>query len=124
LEVNGHTPFLFQPRERRIMLGNALKLVRMFHSVKQNQFCKEIGVAPSYISAIESGKKEATLDIVNKYANYFNMPVSSLMLFSENLQSDSLSEKLRMRFADKMLKIMEWVVSKDDHEGANEKKEI
>lgn len=100
------------------MLGKALKLVREYHNVKQNQFCKEIGVAPSYISAIEGGKKEVTLDIVNKYAAYFNMPVSSLMLFSENLQRESLSEKLRVNFADKMIKIMEWVVSKDDHEGA------
>ena len=100
------------------MLGKALKLIRQFHNVKQNKFSEDIGVATSYISAIESGKKEPTLELITKYANYFNIPVSSLMLFSENLQSGSLSNKFRITFADKMIKIMEWVVSKEDHEGA------
>ena len=44
--------------------------------------------------------------------------MSSLMMFSEKLEDNSIAEKFRANFATKIKKIMEWVVAKDDHIGA------
>lgn len=99
------------------MNGHALKLIRQFHNIKQGQLASEIGISNSYLSEIESGKKEVTLDLLKKYADYFNLPMSSLMLFSEKLEDNSLAEKFRVNFTAKIKQIMEWVVAKDDHFG-------
>ena len=100
------------------MNGQALKLIRQFHNVKQGQLAIEIGISNSYLSEIESGKKEVTLDLLKKYADYFNIPMSSLMLFAEKLEDNSIAERFRVGFAAKIKQIMEWVVAKDDHIGA------
>jgi transcriptional regulator with XRE-family HTH domain len=100
------------------MNGQALKLIRQFHNIKQGQLAADLGISNSYLSEIESGKKEVTMELLNKYSKFFNIPMSSLMLFSENIDNNSLSERFRVGFTAKLKRIMEWVVAKDDHFGA------
>lgn len=97
------------------MNGQALKLIRQFHDIKQSKLADEIHISNSYLSEIESGKKEVTLELLKKYSVYFNMPMSSLMMFSEKLEDHSISEKFRVNFASKIKRIMEWVIAKDDY---------
>ena len=100
------------------MNGQALKLIRQFHNIKQSKLAADLKISNSYLSEIESGdKKKVTLELLKKYSDYFNIPISSLMLFSENLEDNSISEKFRLSFATKLQQIMEWVVAKDDHFG-------
>jgi len=99
------------------MNGQALKLIRQFHDIKQSKLADEMHISNSYLSEIESGKKEVTLELLKKYSEYFNMPMSSLMMFSEKLEDNSISEKFRVNFATKIKKIMEWVIAKDDYLG-------
>lgn len=99
------------------MTGKSLKLIRQYHNVKQSDLASQIGISSSYLSEIESGKKEATLELIRKYSEFFNIPMSSLMFFDENLKDDSLAEKFRLSFSSKIKQIMEWVVAKDDHTG-------
>ena len=101
------------------MHGQALKLIRQFHNIRQGKLATDIGISNSYLSEIESGKKEVTLDLLKKYSEYFNIPISSLMLFSEKLEDNSIAEKFRVGFAAKLKQIMEWVVAKDDYIGIN-----
>lgn len=100
------------------MSGNALKLIRQFYRIKQGELAENLDISNSYLSEIESGKKEVTLDLLKKYSDYFDIPMSSLMLFSEKLEDNSIAEKFRANFATKIKQIMEWVVAKDDHIGA------
>lgn len=104
--------------ERFIVNGQALKLIRQYHNVKQSELASKISISNSYLSEVESGKKEVTIDLLKKYSEFFNLPMSSLMLFSENLEDNSIAEKFRVGFASKIKQIMEWVVAKDDHTGA------
>ncbi len=100
------------------MNGQALKLIRQFHNIKQGQLASELGISNSYLSEIESGKKDITIELLDKYSKYFNIPMSSLMLFSENIEDkNTTSGKFRLSFASKLKQIMEWVVAKDDHFG-------
>jgi transcriptional regulator with XRE-family HTH domain len=100
------------------MNGHALRLIRQFHDVQQGKLADDINISNSYLSEIESGKKEVTLELLKKYSDYFKIPMSSLMLFSEKLEDNSIAEKFRVKFASKIKQIMEWVVAKDDHIGA------
>ncbi|MFA9499813.1 helix-turn-helix domain-containing protein [Mannheimia sp. E30BD] len=99
------------------MLNYALKTLRQFEGITQAELAQQLNVSISHISEIETGKNTITLEMLNKYANYFDVPVSHLMLFAEQLENESLrSEKVRKFIAKNLLKIMDWVIKKDEKE--------
>ena len=54
--------------------------------------------------------KTPVVDLLEKYAEVFKMPVSSIMLFSETMNSDrTAGDKLRIAAADKILRLLEWI---------------
>ena len=92
------------------MLNRALKLLRTYHQLKQIELAKRLGVSNSYLSEIETGLKTPGVDLLEKYAEVFKMPVSSIMLFSETMNSDrTAGDKLRIAAADKILRLLEWI---------------
>jgi len=100
------------------MLHDALRLIRNYHDLNQTELAQKLNISKSYLSELESGKKTISVDHLNKYASVFNVTVSSLMLFSEKLESNSLSEKTRIYAADKIIKIMDWIVDKEEEKVA------
>lgn len=97
------------------MFDRALKIFRQYHRLNQAELAAKLGLSKSYISEIERGHKEPSLDVIRKYSEVFDVPMSSLMLFAER-SSDSGLEKARLFAADKVLKMLEWIA--DDEEGA------
>ncbi len=91
------------------MLNEALRLVRVFHGINQSQLASKLGISRSYLSEIESGKKTANIELLDKYADVFDVPPSSLLLFSETLQENTFAEKARVSAAKKIIKIMNWL---------------
>ena len=67
------------------MLSEALRLIRVFHDLNQSDLAEQIEISRSYLSEIEGGKKEPSLELIKKYSVRFNIPVSSIMFFAENL---------------------------------------
>lgn len=104
------------------MLNEALRLVRVFHDMSQSQLAEKLEISKSYLSEIESGKKSPSLDILDKYSAIFDIPVSSILLFSERMKDNSLPEKTRVFVASKIIKIMNWVSETEDVANANTKK--
>jgi transcriptional regulator with XRE-family HTH domain len=96
------------------MQHEALRLVRIFHDMNQTALAERLGISKSYLSEIESGKKAVTLDLLQKYADTFNMPLSSLMFFAENVQKGSRSDKVRTAIAGKVIKMLQWMAAKDE----------
>lgn len=90
------------------MINQALKLIRTFYDVSQSDLSARLGISNSYLSEIESGKKQPTMDILSKYSEQFEIPLSSILFFSENLDSQKPSDKLRMQVAKKIVSILEW----------------
>ena len=95
------------------MQHEALRLVRVFHDLSQTALADRLGISKSYLSEIEGGKKAVTLELLEKYAEVFNMPASSLLFFSERL-NDSKPEKVRSAVAGKVIKMLDWIASKSD----------
>lgn len=98
------------------MLHKALRHLRRYHRMTQEELAGRLEISNNYLSEIESGKKAhaITVDLLNRYASVFGVPVSSLMLFSEELESDKRSEKIRVAMAANVLKVLDWVAADEE----------
>lgn len=96
------------------MLNQALRLIRTYHDLSQTELCKALCVSNSYLSEIESGKKQPTMDLLNKYSEYFEIPLSSILFFSENMDAPKPTTKLRTNIAKKVINLLEWVENKNE----------
>lgn len=94
------------------MFGEALRLVRTFHDVNQAELAEALGISRSYLSEIESGKKVPSLDLLQRYASHFDMPLSSLVLFAENADESPADLKVRTMLGEKAIAILRWLESK------------
>lgn len=96
------------------MLHEALRLIRAYHDLSQSQLGAELGVSNSFLSEIESGKKQPTLELLKKYSERFGVPVSSLLFFSESLHTGGVTKNLRLGAAKKVVSLLQWVEAKSD----------
>jgi transcriptional regulator with XRE-family HTH domain len=72
------------------MIGNALKIIRVFKNIKAFDLAVKLGISPSYLSEIETGKKLPPLELIHKYADIFKVKPSSILFFSEELDSNGV----------------------------------
>lgn len=96
------------------MINQALRLIRSFYDVSQSELSVKLGISNSYLSEIESGKKQPTIEILTKYSEQFDIPLSSILFFSENLDNPKPSDKIRLTVAKKIVSILEWNQSRNE----------
>ncbi len=60
-------------------LGDNIKRIRLRRKMSQGDICRAIDMDRSYMSAIESGKKNVTIAVVQKIARALNVPVDELL---------------------------------------------
>ena len=101
------------------MLNRALKLIRTFHEMDQVTLAKKLSISRSYLSELEAGSKRPSIEILQRYESVFRIPVSSVVLLSESLADDGLSERVRAAGAKKILRIMEWLAARNDEDKVN-----
>lgn len=92
-------------------VNKALRLMRIFHDLKQKEMAEKLGISKSLISEIESGKKTPTLAVLNRYAEVFQVPVSSILFFSENINSDVDVQNLQTFISPKIITLMKFVAN-------------
>ena len=87
------------------MINEVLRLLRVFSNYKSGELAKELGISKSYLSEIEHGKKKPTIELLEKYAEIFDVKVSTIFLFSESIEDDlSLKHDAKQRIARYALK--------------------
>ncbi|HVJ78109.1 MAG TPA: helix-turn-helix transcriptional regulator [Hyphomicrobium sp.] len=91
------------------MIGAALRCIRKFHDLNQNAAAEKLGISKSYLSEIESGLKEPTLQLVQKYAEAFKIPASSILFFAENFQTPGRRASAQRLVAGKVLALMQFL---------------
>lgn len=100
------------------MIGEALRLLRIFNGYKSAELAEKLEISQSYVSEMENNKKQPTMDILDKYAAIFDMKKSTLLLFAESLEEDEQiqsNKKQKVAFAGmKLLKILEKVGKLED----------
>ncbi|MBG9791041.1 hypothetical protein ABD76_00185 [Paenibacillus dendritiformis] len=96
------------------MFGEALRLVRSFHDMNQSELAKALGISRSYLSEIESGKKVPSLDLLQKYASQFDIPLSALVFFSEQIDEPERDRKVRNLLGGKAMSLLQWIEQRRD----------
>lgn len=92
------------------MINRAIKAIRVFHGVSQVELAKELNISKSYLSEIENGKKSVSYSFLEDFAKFFDMPVSTLVYFSENIENpEKISKKFKLLASSKLLSVLEWL---------------
>lgn len=60
-------------------LGQNMKRIRLAKQMSQGDICRKLGVDRSYISNVESGKKNPTLSTITKLAKALGVSVGELL---------------------------------------------
>lgn len=79
------------------MLAEALRLMRVFHDLKQTELAERLGISKSHLSEIESGRKQPTLALIDRYSSEFKIPRSSILFFAEGLHDPARSANAAQR---------------------------
>ena len=96
------------------MLYKALRLMRVFYDLTQKDLAEKLEISKSYLSEIESGKKQPTLSLLERYSEVFDIPVSSILFFSEQIEENPKHEKVRKAISSKVLAILEFIAARSD----------
>lgn len=102
------------------MYHRALKLIRQYHRLSQVQLANKLDLSKSFVSELENGHKKASIDVLERYAEFFRIPLSSLLLFAEKTDAADFGERSRSFTADKILKMLEWLEETTDNNAMSE----
>ena len=97
------------------MIGEALRLIRVYHDLKQNELAIRLDISQSHLSEIERGKKPPSNELIERYSKEFNLPVSSIWFFDEHLADGvkpSTLDRARGIIADKILDFLRLIERK------------
>lgn len=101
------------------MLNEALRLIRVYHDMKQSEAAEKLGISKSYLSEIEGSRKKPSLDLIEKYSSTFNIPISSIMFFSEQMESGKAFEGARSLVASKVVSLLKFLEARSGHDRAH-----
>lgn len=92
--------------------GKMLRILRIEHDVMLKTMAENIGISAPYLSAIETGKKPITAQLLNKIIDYLNLPAqqaNELVAIASKLDQDIIIKpandceaELALMFARKM----------------------
>ncbi|HIU63714.1 MAG TPA: helix-turn-helix transcriptional regulator [Candidatus Avacidaminococcus intestinavium] len=76
------------------MIGEILKKIRNIYGYKASELSKKLGISQSFLSEIENNKKQPSLELLKKYSEIYEIKLSSLILLSENLETEQQQSKI------------------------------
>lgn len=93
------------------LLAKEIRARRKGLGLSQEEFAAKIGVSSVFVSKIERGIANPTVSVVEKMANFFNMPISELF---SSMESQALTDSVRIRIMKSILDLDEQHVTKVD----------
>lgn len=91
------------------MIGEALRLIRVYHDTKLVDLAKALDVSVSFLSEIENDKKRPNIDMIEKYAKHFRLRPSAILFFAEELDDSSLGKKAKNKIRRNMISFMQLI---------------
>jgi transcriptional regulator with XRE-family HTH domain len=101
-----------------MMTNEALRLIRVFHDLNQSELATRLSLPKSRISEIENHKRKPSLDVIELYAQEFNIPVSAILFFAESLPEAQSGEKVRTKIASKVLNLLQFIEKRAEEDNA------
>ena len=71
----------------------------------------------SYLSEIESGAKNVSLELVNRYAEFFEIQPSGILFVGESLARRGIAKSFEKSFSGKIRSLMTWISDVDAAKG-------
>lgn len=96
------------------MLNETLRILRVFNDVKAKDLAKQLGISPSYLSEIERGRKEPSLGLIKKYAQILKTTPSSILFFSEEIDSESGKKNFKKILRRKTIQFLQSIENEKD----------
>jgi transcriptional regulator with XRE-family HTH domain len=96
-----------------ILINEALKVLRLYWGKSQSTLASDLGISQSYLSEIESGRKEVTLDLLQRYSNALKIPLSRLLFFAEAMEGAPKPTRGRLFVAGKVLDLLKTLIPED-----------
>jgi transcriptional regulator with XRE-family HTH domain len=92
------------------MINRAIRVIRQFNGLTQTDVAERLSISKQCVSEIESGKKVPNVDLLERFAELYEMSVSSLAFFSEmaSCNDANVSERFRTFASDRLLTMLEW----------------
>ena len=85
------------------MIQGALKTLRTYKVLQQNELAKKLEISTSFLCEIEAGKKLPNLKLLQKYSEIFEIPISDIFYLQDIIDNNlnTLNENV--------FKIIEWL---------------
>ena len=74
-------------------VGKRIKIVRQRSGLTQDQLAEQVGLSPKYISGIERGVENPTMDILIRLAKMLEVEPYDLFLFGESEDNEKALRK-------------------------------
>lgn len=74
-------------------VGKRIKIVRQRSGLTQDQLAEQVGLSPKYISGIERGVENPTMDILIRLAKALEVEPYDLFLFGESEENEKALRK-------------------------------
>lgn len=91
-------------------INEALFLARVYWGKSQTEMAKDLEISQSYLSDIECSNRNVDIALLERYSKALNIPKSTLLVFSEELEGKPSIRNGRYVVADWALKILEKLV--------------
>ena len=88
------------------MIGDILKRTRTIYGYKASELSAALGISSSYLSEIENNKKQPSLEILQKYADIYEIKLSSLILLSEDFVEAAKENKSNAFIRNMMMRLI------------------
>ncbi|MCE6032002.1 MULTISPECIES: helix-turn-helix domain-containing protein [Lactobacillaceae] len=95
-------------------IGAILKQLRTIYGDTAKDFSQRLLISPSYLSEIENGKKQPSLEILEKYAHILDMKPSTVLLLAEK-EDDLKKEGKTTKVIRKLM--LKWISTMSKKEG-------
>lgn len=82
------------------MLGDRVKELRIRRNLTQKQLADDLNLSQSTIGMIESGKRDASNELLIKIANYFNCSTDYLLNIKDNKSAENKEQELITKYED------------------------
>lgn len=92
---------------KRVMINDALRLLRLYCGLSQADLAKKLSVSQSMVSDVESGRKSVTMDLLEAYSEAVGVRMSQLLFFAEEIEGQPVTHRGQLIVADKVLKLLE-----------------
>jgi transcriptional regulator with XRE-family HTH domain len=80
-----------------------------FFALLPVELAQRLKVSKSHVTEIESGKTTPSLNLLERYAQTFEVPVSAIVFFAEHLDGIDREAAIKQLLSPKMVSLMEYL---------------